>query len=260
MPMSSGAKEQEAVVPEVLSGTDDQFNKMSPYGKTLYKALGGDTRFLAMKPSVVRHFALERPDSVLNLIDDEELKELVVQLPEELLEKSEPELVELARPDRVDRRLRIAFWDEYERAAAEQRPMALGSITRNTGAISWNWYKNQLVAKPEKLAWFLSQPAAYKMQVQEAEQIGLSRLIEILELPLKNPNGTINVLVGGLILAAFKHVDMRRNGLPTNKQVNINLAQDIPKNATIDPDKLDEKLAELERLLQAKDVTDVQAK
>ena len=253
--MGSGAKEQQTIIPEVLpSGTDEQFTKLSPYGKTLYKALGGDPRFLAVRPSIVKHFAVERPDSVLNLIDDPELRDLVLNMPEELLEKSEPQLVESANPDRVDRRIRIAFWEEYERAASEQRSMTLANISRNTGAVSWGWYKNQLMAKPDKLAWFLSQPAAYRLQVQEAEQIGLNRLVEILELPLRSPNGQINVMIGGLILAAYKMVDTRLHGLPTNKTVNVNLDQKVPANATIDSDKLDERLAELERLLQDKDV------
>ena len=233
----------------------EPIQKLSPWGKSLYKALGGEQSFLALRANKVQHWGLDRPDSLLNLVGDDPIKDMALQIPEELLRKTDGELQQMQQPSRVDRRMRLAFWEEYERAACDNRTMDLANCHRNTGAVSWNAYRTHLADNPVVCAWFLSQPAAYKIQVAEAQSVGLGRVMEILELPIMDPlTGRVNVPIAGLILAAWKLIDQRLHGLPTNKTVNVNMEANIPKNATIDPTKLDEKLAELERLLNAREI------
>lgn len=226
----------------------------SPYAKALMKAMGGDPRFMTAHPEKIRRWALDRPESVLNLIPDTAFSELVAEIPQEFFEKSELQLQEMCpsgTPSRVDRRVRTNFWEEYESAARDRRKMDLDLVVADTGARNWPAFVEQLTQSTALMSWFMNPPASYKLQMKEAQALGLDRLSEIMTLPIKDPaTGRINPAIASIILQAWRLVDIRINGMPTQKQVLVTAnAGSAPANSTMDLGALDIKLKELEKML-----------
>jgi hypothetical protein len=227
-------------------------DKLSPFAKSLMKALGGDVKTLSMTGAQISRWGLDRPEGIMSLLGDEELAEAAIRLPEEMTTMSETQLAAQVPLDRVDRRMRIHFWEEYENAAKSYRKMEMQTVAAGTGAVSWESYKQMLIMTPGKLAWLFNPPAGYKLQLQEAQELGLSRLMEILELPIKDPlTQRINVGVAAIILQAWKSVDMRVNGALTQRIVQLSGSMgEAPQGASkVDMAEVDKKLAELEALL-----------
>lgn len=229
-------------------------NKLGPYAKTLMKALGGNASTLS--PTVtaksITRWKLDDPTSFLNIVGEGSFRELVLLVPAEL-DKYTEHMLETAmdeKPSRVDKRVKIRLWQEYEEAAMELRPMNMDKCVEGTGAPSWSQYESSLV-DPIRVAWLTRPPVEYRLAMKEAEQTGLKRLMEILELPMVSTNRDgapfVNVGVGLLILQAFKLVDQRVNGMVAQRMVNVNLNQSIPKDATsISMENIDAKIKELE--------------
>lgn len=225
--------------------------KLSPYARALIGVLDGNkAHALPVTPKSIERWGLDRPESFVNLIPEESgLKSAVVHLPEAYDKMTEWQLEqELPEPiSRVDKRVKIKFWQEYEAAATEFRAINFLAVADGTGCANWGQYEIGLLTNPAKLAWLVRPPAEYNLQMKEAEQTGLKRLIEIMELPIMNEKGVPNIGVAAIILQAFKLVDMRLNGAVTQRMVNVNLNQTVPKEATaISMDTIDAKLKELE--------------
>jgi hypothetical protein len=230
-------------------------DKLSPFARSLMKALGGDPRTLSLTGAQITRWGLDRPESMLNLLGDEDLAAAALKLSSEFLRMSEYELQKLcgeARPSRLDRRVRIHFWEEYENAAKLGKAMDLDGVIREAGVHSWAAYRQDLLDSAPLLAWFLSPPASYKIQLKEAQDLGLSRLMEILELPIVDPvTKKPNVGVAAIILQAWKSVDMRLNGALTQRIVQLSGSMgEAPPGATaVNMADVEKKLAELEAML-----------
>lgn len=228
--------------------------KLSPHARALMKAMGGSAQTIA--PNSAKFWGIDQPTSLINLVDDKELIEAATRLPISTFSLPEAELEKLCEagsPTRQDRRMRIAFWEEYEKAASKLTgPMDLVNMVNGTGVLHWEAYKNSLLLDPNFLAWFLTPPASYKVQMKEAQELGLSRLIEIMSLPIQDPGtGKVRADVGALILQAYKLVDLRNQGAVAQKMVQITAdAGKIPDDSHIDPDLLDQRLKELEAQLK----------
>lgn len=233
-------------------------DRLTPQAKALMKSLGGDPRFLALSPKQVERWALDRPESPLNLLGDQELAQAAVKLSEEFWLLTEQELRERvgARPPRVDLRVKLAFWDEYERAAGAQKPMELVNLTQGSGAISWDSFRKDLLANNNLLAWFMIPPPGYRMQLREAQSRWLERLMDILELPLVDPKTQkIRADIGALILQAGKLIDLRLMGAVTQKVVNLSAsAGSMPDGApsSMDMQKVEEELARMRAIVEGR--------
>jgi hypothetical protein len=201
---------------------------------------------------------MDRPECVFNLLEDHEFIDRTLQIPQEILEMSETRMVQEipGGVSRVDRRARLAFWDEYEAAAKDLRTMDLDAVLVPTGAGKWANYSKQLLTNVHLHAWFMNPPAAYLVQMREAQDLGLSRLMEILELPMLTKSGQVNTKVGELVLKAYMLVDQRLNGGIVQKMVQVgtqhHMHQAVGSGATVSAnnDQLLEKLKELEEKLK----------
>lgn len=222
-------------------------SELSSFGKSVLKQLGGSPNQVKLSRVVTERWALDRPESILNPVPDE-LAQKILALPEETLGISEDTLEKQVVPSRQDRRVRIRFWEEYERAASEQRKMYLGNVVQDTGFPSWESYAVRVEDRPELLLWLMSPPPGYQIQLKEAMEIGMSKLLEILELPLRDGvTGKINTSVGLLQLQAFKMIDTRLHGAVTQRMVSVNVNAEKPKDAVaLNMDEIEKKLKQLE--------------
>lgn len=242
----------------------DSTKHLSPYGKALLKELGGDPlRDVPLTPAQVKRWAKDRPESVLNLMPDQELAGLAAALPTEFFRMTEDTLKDRCpegRPSRLDRRVRLQFWNEYEAAAKELREMDMQMVVEGTGALSWEAYRIEM-ATPEAaalLAWFMTPPPEYSLRMREATELGVERLMDILELPLKDPvTNRVNVGVAALILAAYKLVSERAHGAIAQKIVQANMhVGEVPADGKtqVSIKDVDARIAELEKLLNGQTV------
>lgn len=226
-------------------------DSLTPHGRALLKQLHGNTGQIRPTAAAVARFGADQPDSVLEVIP-EALANAALALPDELFKTPEHELESLAQVTRQDRRIRIRFWEEYEVCHRTLSQMDLTKVVADTGVPTWGYYWEKLTRTPALLVWLMQPPAAYRLQMQEASELGLRRLVDILQLPLTKPSGAVDAGVGLLILQAIKMVDQRLHGSVTQKVLSVNLsAGDKPEEGSISMDEVDRKLKELEDELSA---------
>lgn len=229
--------------------------KLSPHGQALLKALGGSAAQARATPAAVARWGADQPDSVLNVIP-KELGELALALPDELFKLSENVLEKSAQVTRQDQRIRIQFWEEYERAHKVADQIDFGNVIAGTGLPTWGVYWEKLKSNQQLLAWLMQPPAHYRLQMKEAHQLGLKRLVDILDLPLMKKDAKGNEVpdtaVALLILQAFKLVDQRLHGAVTQKIVQAHIHETKPEGepAATNMAEVDRKLEALKKELE----------
>lgn len=126
-------------------------------------------------------------------------------------------------PTPTENRLRMGFWQEYEQAAREDRPMVLAnvySIVCGQSTFERVFYKT-----PERMAFLLSKPASYAAIVEETLIQGMKRLRSILELPDVDSKGRPIPKMLEIKMKITAMMDFRIHGAPTQKieQKTLNL-------------------------------------
>lgn len=164
------------------------------------------------------------------------------------LSYSEKELKGKVPDDPQLNRLRIAFWKEYDHAQSQMRQMLWANIGRlvQRPSISLADYFH----RQETLAYILCPPASYDAFLEEALSHGMSRIREILDLPIKDGDGRVNPKVGELILKAAAFLDLRTHGgfLQKSAHVEAKITHgDVKQFAEkLSLEELDKKIKELE--------------
>lgn len=161
-------------------------------------------------------------------------------------------LAEHNRPPSVtENRLRMAFWQEYERAQALNLPaMQIANVV--SGVCSKKFFYDQYLKQPENVAWILCIPAAYEITIQETLQFGLEKLRDMLELPFVDSTGRPNVKLMELQAKIVELVHIRAKGAVVQRNLNINAStQEMKKVIESDNmEDLNKRLKELERIEQ----------
>jgi len=185
----------------------------------------------------------------------------VEELPPELLEKTENEL--LRRPDDVQRRVKISFWNEFRRCQrVKQSHMVLSNI--QFGVCSMSYWQKQVVGRPEILAWVITPPTAEILVWQELLELGHKKLRKVLKLPLvekrywKDKTGELhcekrtNVSLVKEIRAIVEGLQNRLHGAVVQRQeiqsknVNISLTDQGSRSISSEMDEIKAMLGRIE--------------
>jgi hypothetical protein len=167
----------------------------------------------------------------------------------------------LSRPTATEARIRLAFWQEYERT---QMKHAFQMQVKNiyAGVCTHQHFYTRVLQRPEILAWMLMPPASYQVAMEEALNFGVERLREILELPIMLPNGKPDTSTASLILKTVAFLDMRVKGAIVQKNLNVNVSTDSrsieDKIKEFSMDELDRKIARLEKKEREPGMTTIQ--
>lgn len=149
-------------------------------------------------------------------------------------------------PNPSDNRLRLKFWNEYERAQESMEWMVVVHIY--SGICSREYFFQKYMIEPYKMAWLLCPPANYLVITEEALQVGLEALRDILEQKLTLPNGRINVALGNLKLKIVELLDIRVKGAVVQKTMNLHVSEkkvaDIKEIKSME--ELDRRLRDIE--------------
>lgn len=149
----------------------------------------------------------ESSPSALSLIEEEDSVAIASKkIPAEYFIMSELALEEMIREkdegkfDRTLGILKILFWDEYRRALVTRNPIITEHVWRPL--VSERWWAAHIIGNPLNLAWMLSPPADEAVIKREMLLLGLKRLREAMELPLREKK-KIKVVEDGEKVDAF---------------------------------------------------------
>jgi hypothetical protein len=196
----------------------------------------------------------EDPRSMVNLVPPD-VSEAMHRVPIEYFTMSEVDLKKLSRPTQVISRIRLSWWNEYNRAQEMLTHMEMVSVY--AGVCHPSYFYAGILKNPRYLAWILCPPTSYLVAMEEALYFGVERLREILELPLYDEKGRANPAVGNLVLKTVALLDLRVKGAVTQKHehksvaLNINTAARDVTNALsgASMDEINHKLSMLEAKL-----------
>jgi hypothetical protein len=175
------------------------------------------------------------PRSVINIAGD--------QLAEAMLtaSKERPELFQLderdlykemkVKPNPTDNRLRLRFWDEYDRSQSYQKSMEMHLVY--AGVCSKQYFYGRYLTLAEKVAWLLCPPASYMVKMEEALAFGIERLRDILEINPMLASGKVDSRLADIQMKIVALLDMRVKGAVVQKieQKNMNLNLSTADNA-----------------------------
>ena len=125
-------------------------------------------------------------------------------------------------PNATDNRLRIRFWEAYERAVGSTRE---GSAKINIswiveGVVSQDYLYERYLKIPEKVAWMLTPPMHYDIVAKETLAFGMEQLRDIMELPhLDKKTGKVDHKIAGLKLRALQLIHLWVKGAPVQKSM-----------------------------------------
>lgn len=195
------------------------------------------------------------PCSILNLATDELRSELQnAYFTDEILFKMDERTLykHIKSKEKslsaTDSRIRLKFWTEYDYAVTMGKSrMDLGRVT--AGVCTREYFYATYMREPHKLAWMVCPPAGYMTKVNEALDVGIEKLREILELDAgKGPK--FDTKLGELQLKITQMLEMRAKGAIVQKTLAINAhlsgaaaKQVAGATAEVSMEELDKKLA-----------------
>jgi len=123
----------------------------------------------------------DNPESLISLVPPE-FAEFIRLIPNELFLLSEKEYIDKYQPDEIEFRLKLKFWDEWQQSLLQKGTMRLHAIYY--GVCTKEFFYHRIVKNPTKLAWIIIPPVDYEVNLRELLHRGLSRLTEIINLPI----------------------------------------------------------------------------
>lgn len=169
---------------------------------------------------------LKDPRSILNLVPQavaDAISEVLFEHPD-LFEVDEHELYKKLgshgrQPNPTDNRLRLKFWDEYDRVQASGAAK-MNMVSVLSGICSREMFYKKYLKQPTKLAWLVCPPTGYMIKAEEALEFGIEQLRELLDFP-NTYHGKVDTKLGELKLKIVAMLDMRVKGAVIQKSMNL---------------------------------------
>lgn len=128
---------------------------------------------------------------------------------------------EQKQPTPTDNRLRLKFWDEYDRCQSMGKgSMQMASVI--AGICSKQFFYDRYLKTAEKVAWLLCPPTGYLTKAEEALEFGIEQIRDILDQP-HVVGGKVDTKLGDLKAKIVMMLDVRVKGAVMTKNVNMNL-------------------------------------
>lgn len=141
-----------------------------------------------------------------------------------------------ADPTELDERVRLTFWDEFHQASVQGRKMHINNVINSHTTTIEVLVRDYLRKPGVKLAYIITPPRRYGTSMRILLDKGMRRMEEILDMPLKLPNGNPNAALISQVIKAFQLIDLRVKGAVIQKmqiqQQNLNLNADIGGDST----------------------------
>lgn len=155
----------------------------------------------------------ENPRSVINLAGDLLRSRITesMRLRPDLFRKTEKDLKKDCKPTPTDTRIRLAFWNEYNRVQ-ESGAEKIDTAAIYSGVCTKQLFYYDYLMEPRKVAWMMCPPANYLVALNEMLLQGQNKLREILDAEVVDSKGKVDTKVGELILKIYLAVENRVKG------------------------------------------------
>lgn len=168
------------------------------------------------------------------------LQEHVNNLPKELRNIDEDELLEVYTPTTTDRLARQNLWMEYNRAKSTKSNFV--AVRIYNGIMSSETFWDRFVKHPHKLAFIIIPPKGYQLMMTNLMDMYLQEMVKICNLPIVSKSGYVDGPLVNSKIKAFSLIKEALYGAAVQRNINVNA--DISK--ATGKDDLDQKIAELE--------------
>lgn len=215
---------------------------------------------------------IEEPRSFLNLLP-EAMKQAVLSIPENLLNKDEDELLKILdaeygyKPTASVESMRNNFWMEHDRVSVT-RTEVINQSNIYLGIVSRDYFYTVVKDYPHVIAYILCRPPEYEAVMRGLLNLSTRKIRDVLNIPLQKADGSVqDAKIIELVLKAAAMVDLRAKGgyvqrsetknLTLMKQENsyTNVFTAASSTKTFDISKIaeniDEKIAALEKEMEA---------
>lgn len=204
----------------------------------------------------------DNPRSVIN-ITPSSLSKALSFIPDSVFEMDIKELKTLGKCGEKEDKLRIAFWKEYDLAQTTGKKMSLTNIWK--GNCSDVTFFKSILTNNFKLAYILTAPTDYLIQIEDIFQLGMQRMRQILEFEPFDKHGMIDPKIAEVQRKITEDAHLRYKGAIPYKVMseNLHLHKSVPvsgENKKLEtPDELRARIKELEggNALQEIEVTEV---
>lgn len=133
------------------------------------------------------------------------------------------------RPTVADNRIRYSFWTLYEETADNSgHQMDLRRVSQFI--MTHNIFERMyLELHPSRTMWMMLRPSGYTDALQEMLMHGVTRMREILDMPITTPKGELNMKMLDLQVKITNMIDYRLHGAPKQdiRQLNVNVSKEI---------------------------------
>lgn len=174
----------------------------------------------------------ENPSSVYNLCPNA-VRERVDKMPKELLAKDDDywKSCQKMKVTPTLQRVRLLFWLEYANTLVRwdnannstRKTMRMTTRAILQGTCSYEHFYRDFVSNPYKLGYILTPPVDYTLLVTESLHQSVHKIREILTADVFHDNGKLNTAAANTIINAYKLLDLRVHGAPTQVQKNLNV-------------------------------------
>lgn len=159
----------------------------------------------------------------------------------------ERDLWKITKPTEVSSILKLSFWDEYNRAQDAGSRMKISNIIR--GACSRDFFYTNVMHNDKQFSWIITPPKDYMLNMRALHEKGVSKLNDVLDLPLLDGKGQPNVRLIGEVFKITQYLDQRIKGAIVQRfaiqqqNVNMNVAAPLEATSLEDLEKLERGVA-----------------
>lgn len=123
------------------------------------------------------------PYSLINLVPAA-FADRMRHIPKEYFSYSESRLHDEVRPDDTLNKLKLRFWDEWQTSILAGITARVSITAVYYGVCTEEYFYENVLTSPKNMAWVLIPPTDYILTMRDILRQGLSRLSEIIQLPI----------------------------------------------------------------------------
>ena len=159
-------------------------------------------------------YDVHSPTSIYSLAPEcikETILECYTRMPK-LLIYPERRIRDILKPNERDDRIRMSFWDEYNRvsALAIPKPMALRNIINTV--ITPSIFEQEYAHNRHRVAWLITPIRSYAHSMQLILTRSLDKLMDVVEKDITKPDGTLDHKLITQIIKIAQITDLRVKG------------------------------------------------
>ena len=163
-------------------------------------------------------FDFDNPRSMVNLIESDEFRLAIRRALEQapsLFQMDEPKLEKVRLSTALMNRLRLSFWDEYDRAVFAGEMMQIKNIVARH--CDRAHFYDRILKVNWNVAFITLPPRSYELTMRYILDRANRKIEDILNMPLKTPQGKFDYKLAALVLKIQQVADNRVRGAVTQK-------------------------------------------